>query len=40
LWKKEVVDQLRAEYKEWKNNKSTENELAYYEGVDAPYGSF
>ncbi|KAI1202126.1 hypothetical protein F5X97DRAFT_345984 [Nemania serpens] len=35
----EVVDQLRAGYKEWTNNKNTENELSYYEEVDAPHGS-
>ncbi|RYC56917.1 hypothetical protein CHU98_g9285 [Xylaria longipes] len=37
LWKKEVVDELRAGYKDWVTNKSTENERLHYQIIDKPY---
>jgi 2,4-dienoyl-CoA reductase-like NADH-dependent reductase (Old Yellow Enzyme family) len=36
LWKKEVVDELRAQYSDWVSNKSTENERERYKVFDAP----
>ncbi|KAF2181521.1 FMN-linked oxidoreductase [Zopfia rhizophila CBS 207.26] len=37
LWRKEVVDKLKAEYKDWAANKSTEKELQRYRAIDAAY---
>ncbi|RYP16754.1 hypothetical protein DL765_004931 [Monosporascus sp. GIB2] len=37
LWRKEVVDELRAGYADWVANKSTAKELAHYRVIDEPY---
>lgn len=37
LWKKEVIHELKAGYKNWAENKSTERELGFYEVFDAAY---
>ena len=36
-WRKEVVDELKAGYRDWAANKSTEKELQRYEMIDAAH---